>query len=200
MAEWFVVGLVVFVIGGFIAAYARRRAREDIVIHASPQHLWSIITDYSRFPEWQPETEQVTPEANGQSTEGAGAPESAGWTETHKDGLRYRYHIRRAEPPHRITWRYDALVSGDETLHPAAGQGRGPGGTWTLTLQPLEGSAAGAACRVHSRVVDRRSGSLWRRTINALRGPRSHQGMYLECLKARAEGEPHGASPAAARA
>lgn len=193
MAEWFVLGLILFIVGGFIAAYARRRAREDMIIRSSPERLWSIITDYRRFPEWQPETEEVTPDADG-----AGGTGGGGWTETHKDGLRYRYRIQRAEPPRRIIWRYDALISGDETVHPTAGQGRGPGGTWTLSFQPLEDGDG--LCRVRSRVVDRRTGSLWSRTINALRGPRSHQAMYLECLKARAEGEPRGASPAAAGA
>lgn len=186
MAEWFVVGLVALVIGGFIAGYARRRAREDIVIDALPERVWSVVTDYRRFPEWQPETEEVEVEADGR-----------GWTETHKDGLRYRYQIEAAEPPRRIRWRYQAILPGDEAkpVSLAAGGGRGAGGVWALTLEQR-----GAGCRVRSRVVDRRTGSLWSRTVNALRGPRSHQGMYLECLKARLEGEAGGAGVPAASA
>jgi uncharacterized protein YndB with AHSA1/START domain len=186
MAEWFVVGLLVFVVGGFIAAYARRRAREDIVIHAPAERIWSIITNYRHLPEWQPETEAVALE-----------PDGRGWTETHKDGLRYRYHVEDSEAPRRIRWRYQAIFPGDEPgpVAPAAGGGRGAGGAWTLTLEPQ-----GNDCRVRSRVVDRRSGSLWSRTLNALRGPRSHQGMYLECLKARVEAEAPGPGVAPASA
>lgn len=186
MAEWFVVGLVLLVIAGFIAGYARRRAREDIMIDALPERIWAAMTDYRHFPAWQPETEEVELEPGGR-----------GWTERHKDGLRYRYHVEAAEPPRRIRWRYEAILPGDEAdpVDPAAGGGRGAGGVWTLTIEPRD-----AACRVRSRVVDRRTGSLWSRTLNALRGPRSHQGMYLECLKAHVEGEARGAGASAAHA
>ena len=186
MAEWFVIGLVAFVVGGLAAGYARRRARESIEIAAAAEHIWSIMTDYRHLPEWQPETEEVAVD-----------PDGRGWMETHKDGLRYRYHVESAEPPRRIRWRYEAILPGDraEPVAPAAGGGRGAGGAWTLMLEPRDG-----ACRVRSRVVDRRTGSLWSRTLNALRGPRSHQGMYLHCLKAQVEGEARGAGAPAASA
>lgn len=186
MAEWFVLGLVVFVVGGFIAAYARRRARQAITIAAPPERIWEIMTDYRHLPEWQPETEEVAVDADG-----------GGWTEVHKDGLRYRYHVEHIDAPRRIRWRYEAILPGDEAgpVGPGAGAGRGAGGAWSIALE-----ARGGVCRVRSRVVDRRSGSLWRRTVNAVRGPRSHQGMYLECLRARAEGEPRGASAPVATA
>lgn len=170
MAEWLiaVAAVVVLVVLALGVRRMRRRVWEGIMVNADPARIWGVMTDYAHFPEWRPDIERV--EVN---------PGGDGWIAHHKDGLTYEYAVERAEPGRRIRWRYGAILPGDEAP--------GARGAWSVQIQPRPGGS-----RVRSRVLDDRSaGSLWRRLIDALGGPRTHQRLYLECLKRRAEHE-HG--------
>jgi uncharacterized protein YndB with AHSA1/START domain len=105
--------VLVFLIGSSLAEQhaATRVAR----FHQSPETIWGVITDYSRFPQWRKNVTRVEPlpAVNGKPS----------WREFDKYNHSVPYEIVEWTPPRRLSVRI-----ADPNL---------PfGGTWTYELTP----------------------------------------------------------------
>jgi Polyketide cyclase / dehydrase and lipid transport len=87
--------VLVFLIGSLLAQQhtATRAAR----FHQSPETIWGVITDYSKFPEWRKNVTRVEPlpAVNGQPS----------WREFDKYNRAVPYEIVEWTPPRRCSTR-----------------------------------------------------------------------------------------------
>jgi uncharacterized protein YndB with AHSA1/START domain len=86
---------------------------------ASPDALWTTLTDIPALPTWRPDLTRVEP-----------LPDREGrrrWRETTKSGT-VTYEVMEAEPPQRLVARI-------------ADEGLPYGGTWTYEILPAEGGS-----------------------------------------------------------
>ena len=65
-------------------------------IHASPEVIWSILTDASAYPEWDPSCDRI------EGTIAAGSSLKA-FTKL-SPGRAFKVKVTRFEPPRRMTW------------------------------------------------------------------------------------------------
>lgn len=78
----------------------------EIEIHASPERVWEILTDFSHYPEWNPFIRSITGDlvTGGRITAELRPPGSAGMT--------IRPLILKADPSHELRWKGHLFIRG----------------------------------------------------------------------------------------
>jgi hypothetical protein len=83
-----------------------RTLRTDIEIAASPDHLWSILMDFSRYPDWNPFIRRIDGVAeDGGRLDVLLAPPGG-------RPMRFRPTVTRADPPQAFAWQGRFLLPG----------------------------------------------------------------------------------------
>ncbi len=70
-------------------------ARRDVLVHAPPDRVWAVLTDFARWPEWNPDVREVR--VDGPLTTGTVFRWKAGPSQI-------RSRLEEVLPPERITW------------------------------------------------------------------------------------------------
>jgi len=78
----------------------------EIEIHASPQRIWEILADFSRYPEWNPFIRSIRGDlvTGGRITAELRPPVS--------EGMTIRPVLLNVEPPRELRWKGHLLVRG----------------------------------------------------------------------------------------
>jgi uncharacterized protein YndB with AHSA1/START domain len=114
-----ILGVVAALVVGWLLP-EQHRATRDATLLASPEAVWSLITDVEAFPSWRPDVKSVVklPDRMGRTT----------WVEEGSGG-RVTFTVDDSEPPQKLVVRI-----ADRTL---------PfGGTWTYEIAPAAGGTS----------------------------------------------------------
>lgn len=85
------------------------QASQRTVVHASPDRVWNVLTDFAAYPEWAHDVKSATVVAHDEQGRGLEvAFRAAGMGRSTKYTLRYDY----GDAPHVLSWKQ---VSGDAT-------------------------------------------------------------------------------------
>lgn len=78
----------------------------DILIHAPAEEVWNILTDFSRYPEWNPFVQRIEGSPyEGEKLEVVIAPPGV-------KPMRFRPKVVRADPSRELCWLGHLLVPG----------------------------------------------------------------------------------------
>ncbi|MBX3114399.1 MAG: SRPBCC family protein [Fimbriimonadaceae bacterium] len=161
-----IVGIVLLLIGGVFAIGAtlpvRHTASVVANVNASPEKIWSFITDYKSFPSWRSELSEVRAVDDTQGR--------TSWIEVSKFG-EMPLTVEQSDPPRRLVTR----ISGKDLQF---------GGTWSFEIEP-QGNQTKVTITENGEVYS----PLFRFMSKFIFGHDTHLKSYAKQLEAKLQAE-----------
>ncbi|MEO8486930.1 MAG: SRPBCC domain-containing protein [Betaproteobacteria bacterium] len=90
----------------FSAASRTHRIETSIDIHASPERVWSVLTDFARYPRWNPFVRTIEGELEAGRTLDVSIQPPGG------RAMRFHPVVLAVEPGHELRWKGKLLIPG----------------------------------------------------------------------------------------